>query len=68
MTIFGLEPVDDLPDGWTPLEAIVAVKCLDEGGDVAVHTTATAALNSWEALGMVNDARLRLEKGLSEDD
>lgn len=67
MTIFGLEPVDGLPEGWTPLEAIVAVKCLDEEGEVAIHTTATAALNSWEALGMLHDARLRLEGGLSGD-
>lgn len=68
MTIFGLAPYNALPEGWTPLEAVVAVKCLDHVGEVQMFHTATEALNSWEALGMVRDAELQLEAGLRSDE
>lgn len=66
--IFGLPPYDELPEGWTPLEAVVAVKCLDDEGNVQMFHTATEALNNWEALGMARDIQLQLEKGLAKGD
>jgi hypothetical protein len=68
MTLFGLTPYEELPEGWTPLEAVVAVKCLDDEGKVQMFHTATEALNNWEALGMLRDAQLQLEEGLQQDE
>jgi hypothetical protein len=46
----GLE-VHALDSGWTPLEAFVLVKCLDEEGDVTWAYRTTARLNREELLG-----------------
>lgn len=48
-----LEFQDDVPDGWTPLEAIVVIKSIDELGIVRLHQTSTQAVNTWEATGML---------------
>ncbi len=53
--IFGLE-AEPMPDGWTPLEAVVVMKCLDETGEVALLTRSTEALRSWDAVGMLTAA------------
>ena len=50
--IFGLE-VDALPEQWTPLEATVVCKCLDEHGEVALIVRSTPSLSEWESLGML---------------
>jgi hypothetical protein len=68
MTAFGLELDEPLPEGWTPLEAIVIVKALDETGKMAMFNTATPALNVYEAAGMVRATQLDLERGMMEDD
>lgn len=68
MTVFGLTPLDKLPEAWTPIEAIVAVKCLDDEGKLRMFYTATEALNSWEALGMIRDVQMQLEDGLQNQD
>lgn len=44
---------DDLPDGWTPLGAVVVVTALDTDGDVRLHHAATDGLSSCEAIGML---------------
>ena len=46
----GLE-VHPLPDDWTPLEALVLIKCLDEGGDPTWAYRTTHRLNNEELLG-----------------
>lgn len=46
----GLE-AHPLPDGWTPLAAIVLVKCLDEDGDPSWAFRTTRDLNDEELLG-----------------
>ena len=60
-TVFGLELSDPLPDGWTPLEALVAIRCLTGGGDgvppVQLHWSPTRSLPSWEASGMCDYLR-----------
>ena len=48
-----LEFQDDVPEGWTPLEAVVVIKCLSGDGSVALHETATPSVNGWEAAGML---------------
>lgn len=62
---FGLDFVDDLPEGAQPLEAVVIVKYMDEEGVQMFHT-ATPGLNTWEAIGMTRWTQLKLEQGLLE--
>lgn len=50
-TSHGIE-VPDLPDGYTPLEVVYTVKCLDEDGALALVNGASDGLNTWEAMGM----------------
>ncbi len=45
---FKLHPLED---GWTPLEAFVLVKCLDDDGDHAWSFRTTNPLNLEELLG-----------------
>jgi hypothetical protein len=40
-----------LPDGWTPVEALVLIKCLDEDGDPTWVYRTTAKPNREELLG-----------------
>ena len=56
--IFGLETKQQLPERWTPLEAVAVIKCLDEDGDPALYLTSTHGLNSWERLGMLAAAQV----------
>ncbi|MFI7589432.1 hypothetical protein ACIB24_20400 [Spongisporangium articulatum] len=49
-TLPGLE-VHPLEPGWTPLEAFVLVKCLDDEGDVTWAYRTTSRLNREELLG-----------------
>lgn len=69
--IFDLES-GSLPDGWTPLEAIAVVKCLDEDGGVALSTRSTDGLTTWEGAGMLLAAmdtwREDLRDGFERDD
>lgn len=55
--------IHQLPDGWTPLEAIVLVKCLDEEGHSSWAFRTTPNLNDEELLGalMVRTDLLRRE-------
>ena len=69
--VFGLE-VEDMPEGWTPLETFVILKCLDEDGDVALLTRSTEPVRSWDAVGMLTAAldvqRHRLRDGFISDE
>jgi ABC-type proline/glycine betaine transport system substrate-binding protein len=44
---------DDIPAGWTPLEATVIYKALDELGVVRLGQTSTPAVSGWEVAGML---------------
>ncbi len=48
--LYGLT-VHPLPKGWTPLSAIVLVKCLDEDGEPTWAFRTTEGLNDEELLG-----------------
>ena len=62
--IYGLE-TQDLPDGYTALEAVCVIKCLDDEGRVTLMLRSTSGIMSWEGLGMheaaceISRARLR---------
>lgn len=66
--VFGLNLVDGVPTGDTPVEVVVIAKCTDEDGCVSMWHSATHDLNTFEALGMVRWTELRLEQGLLEFD
>lgn len=68
-TAFGL-PVDasHLPEGYTPLEAVVCLKVLDADGEVAYYDCATNTLTSVEGIGMAIIVADRLRKAVLTDD
>lgn len=43
----------ELPDGFTPVEAVTVVKALDRDGEVCLWTGKTAGLAIWDAYGML---------------
>jgi hypothetical protein len=59
--VCGLPLGDPVPEGWTPLEAVVALRCLvdepGEGPPLQLHWSPTAGLPSWEASGMCDYLR-----------
>ena len=67
MTGMRLHP---LPDGWTPVDALVLMKCLDETGRVTWLYRTTAVPNREELLGalMVHTDLLRKELVAEWDD
>ena len=60
----GLHP---LPEGWTPVEALVLIKCLDEDGDPTWSYRTTAAPNREELLGALIVHTDLLRKELLDD-
>ena len=63
----------DIPENWTPLEAVMSIKCLDEDGDVCLATRKTSGLAPWDAYGMLSYAlddysSSTLANACSEDD
>lgn len=63
----GLDIVN-MPDGYTPLSALVVVKVLDEEGNVAYVPRASDSLSSVEALGMAHYAVVALSKAMGESE
>lgn len=53
--VFGLD-LEPMPEGWTPLEAFVVLKALDDDGDVALLTRSTDGVRVWDAVGMLTCA------------
>jgi hypothetical protein len=56
-----------LPDGWTPLEGIVLIKCLDETGAPSWAFRTTEGLNDEELLGALTVRIELLRRELLED-
>lgn len=61
-------PLMNMPDGVTPLSALVVMKVLDEGGNVRYFAVATEGLMTVEALGMVRYADWLLLNGDGGDE
>jgi hypothetical protein len=66
--LFGM-PVPDLPEGCTPMAAVVIVKVLDVDGKPGefpynICSRITPDLSVWEALGMAEWMRLRAQDQL----
>lgn len=51
-SVFGLE-LGDLDPGITPIEVVVSLKGLDEGGRVTLYERRSEGLSGWEAIGML---------------
>lgn len=70
--IFGLEPSDELPENWTPLDAVAVVKCLDENGDLSFVIRSTKTLSDWECFGLLELAAKsqanQIVKNIEDDD
>lgn len=64
--VYGLE-ADALPDAWTPLEAFVVLKCLDDEGGVALVMRATKGLRLWDSVGMLTAALDVQREGMRAD-
>ena len=62
--IFGLDALE-LPEGYTPLEAVSVIKALDEEGRVSLLMRQTDGLNAWEALGMLEAGSTVTRDGLA---
>lgn len=69
--VYGLQ-MGAMPDGWTPLDAFVVLKCLDEDGNVALLTRSTESLRAWDAVGLLTAAldveRAELRDGFINDE
>ena len=69
--LYGLA-VHPLPSGWTPISAIVLVKCIDEDGDATWAFRTTDGLNEEELLGALTVRtdllRRELVESYSDDD
>lgn len=63
---------DPVPDGWTALEGVAVVKCLDENGVLRLAVQASDGLTTWEAAGMLLTAldgqREELRRSLEDED
>jgi hypothetical protein len=45
---------DQLPDNWTPLEAVAIIKCLDESGSLSYAVKSTDGLTGFECYAMLS--------------
>lgn len=68
MIAFGLE-VDDLPEGWQPINVIAITECIDLSdesdsgpGMHRLSTRSSSDLNVWSAIGMLEAAATDLKK------
>ncbi len=64
--VYGLDTLE-LPEGYRPLEACVAVKCIDADGRVVLLHRYTKAVSGWEVLGMAQSLVVCLEASLRDD-
>lgn len=63
---YGLETIS-LPEGYTPLEVVVAVKCLTADGRVALVNRFSRNVTTWEAVGMAVSLADSLRAQLQRD-
>ena len=54
--VYGLEPDRELPDDWSPVGALVAVRCIDCDGQRRTTTRYAGDVMAWEAAGMLRAA------------
>lgn len=50
-TAFNLPLQSEMPENWTPLEAIVVLECLDEEGKRRIYHCTTETLTLWTMVG-----------------
>lgn len=59
--------IENLPEGWTLIEAAVVVKALDAEGIVRLASRFSEGLTTWESLGMLTAVRASLIDELNRD-
>lgn len=62
--VFGVR-LEELPEGISPIEALVVVKALDEDGDLTFYSRCSDGLSTWEAIGMLITTTDQLRKAFS---
>lgn len=67
MAKLNLDLTLDIPEGFTPLEAVVVIKCLDEDGELALSVRTTSGLTSWESVGMLIAASDQARSQINQD-
>lgn len=65
MQLAGLD-AQDLPEHWTPLDAIAVIKCLDEDGETALVVRTSDGLRVWDSVGLLTVA-LDTERERAQD-
>lgn len=63
--VINLEVQTDLPEGWTPLDMVCVVQCLDTESKPQLCVRATHGLLPWNATGMLVTA-LETVKGTTQ--
>lgn len=53
--------VPPIPEGWTPLDVVCVIKCLDADGHTVLAVRRSSGITSWEGLGMAQALKLSLE-------
>ena len=59
--------IENLPEGWTLLDAAVCVKAIDREGVVRLASRFSPGLTTWECLGMLTAVRAALIDELNRD-
>lgn len=65
--IFGLEPSHNLPENWTPIDAVAVVKCLNEDGELTFMISSTETLSDWECYGLLEIAAKSQENAILQN-
>lgn len=58
--VLGL-PLIALPQGWTPVDAVVVAKCIDPDGRMQLTVRYTDGLALWDVLGLLASATCTTE-------
>lgn len=53
MSVLPLELTADIPEGWTPLEVVSVIKCLDNEGKPSLSVRTSGGLTEWDIGGML---------------
>jgi len=64
--IYGLE-AEPFPEGWTPLDAVAVIKCLDQEGNTAFLIRSTSTLSDWECYGLLSIAAAQEKKEILDN-
>lgn len=61
--VWGIEMDGGIPEGWTPMEVIVIMKCMDNEGKVRIGYRTSKGWTTWESLGALR----AFERSMNDD-